>query len=316
MFEDLPNIVLSIIFERNNQPRLSFPQKSYYYLRPYIPLKVRHFLQSKRQIEFKKDWFISDKVVKMLNDFYGEEKFNEILKNLWGSDIVSPIVLTHDVETIDGLKYVPKVLELEEKYGFKSSWNVVPYLYDIPNEIINLIKENGCEVGVHGYNHDGKDFFSKNLFDKRVVLINKAIENFGGVGYRSPAAQRNLEWMQSLNIKYDSSCFDVDPYQPMPGGTHFIWPFMAGKFVELPYTLPQDHVLWIQLGEKNIDTWKKKTEWLMKYNGMILLITHPDYLMIGENMKLYEEFLIYVKGLNGVRNMLAREVAEFVIQNL
>ncbi|MCX6158480.1 MAG: polysaccharide deacetylase family protein [Ignavibacteriae bacterium] len=252
----------------------------------------------------------------MLNDFYGEEKFNEILKNLWGSDIVSPIVLTHDVETIDGLKYVPKVLELEEKYGFKSSWNVVPYLYDIPNEIINLIKENGCEVGVHGYNHDGKDFFSKNLFDKRVVLINKAIENFGGVGYRSPAAQRNLEWMQSLNIKYDSSCFDVDPYQPMPGGTHFIWPFMAGKFVELPYTLPQDHVLWIQLGEKNIDTWKKKTEWLMKYNGMILLITHPDYLMIGENMKLYEEFLIYVKGLNGVRNMLAREVAEFVIQNL
>jgi len=64
----------------------------------------------------------------------------------------------------------------------------------------------------------------------------------------------------------------------MPGGTKSIWPFRAGRFIELPYTLPQDHVLFITLAEQSNTIWKKKTEWLIQHRGMACLITHPEQL--------------------------------------
>jgi len=43
------------------------------------------------------------------------------------------------------------------------------------------------------------------------------------------------------------------------------------------------------------------------------LITHPDYLLLGENMKLYEEFLIFLKSFTGLWNVLSRDLAEFCL---
>lgn len=81
-------------------------------------------------------------------------------------------------------------------------------------ETLNIIRDAGHEIGIHGYNHDGKLYFSKEIFDYRVKYINEAIEKYGAVGFRSPMVHRNLEWLQQLNIEYDASCFDYDPYQP------------------------------------------------------------------------------------------------------
>ena len=72
---------------------------------------------------------------------------------------------------------------------------------------------------------------------------------FGAVGFRAPLTIRNPEWMQALNIEYDLSFFDTDPFEPIPGGTMSIWPFFTGHFVELPYTLVQDYTLVSVLGE-------------------------------------------------------------------
>ena len=52
-------------------------------------------------------------------------------------------------------------------------------------------------------------------------------------------------------------------------------------YVELPYTLPQDFLLFILLQEKNIDTWKKKLDWIVDHGGMALFIAHPDYMNFG-----------------------------------
>ena len=38
-------------------------------------------------------------------------------------------VLTHDVETEEGLKRIPVVAAIEEELGFRSSWNLVPHKY-------------------------------------------------------------------------------------------------------------------------------------------------------------------------------------------
>ena len=84
---------------------------------------------------------------------------------------------------------------------------------------------------------------------------------------------------------------------------------MAGKFVELPYTLPQDHVLFCLLGRKDIDIWKEKAKWVAANHGMILALTHPDYLMQEERMRRYEELLAYLKSIPHAWHCLPREIA-------
>ncbi|HBX53514.1 MAG: hypothetical protein A2309_04945 [Bacteroidetes bacterium RIFOXYB2_FULL_35_7] len=274
-----------------------------------MPLFIRHFLQERynSKITHLPD-FIWDELVKIVKQ---ESDWENNIASLYPNQTTSAIVLTHDVETQIGFDYIPKVIELEQKYGFKASWNLVPYKYKITDDILKIIRNAGHEIGIHGYNHDGKLYFSKEIFDYRVKYINEAIEKYGAVGFRSPMVHRNLEWLQQLNIQYDASCFDYDPYQPFPGGTGCIWPFKAGKLIELPYTLPQDHVLFYVLKQKNIDIWKNKTNWLIQNHGMILALIHPDYLLEKNHLKLYEEFLAFLKEIPNTWHCLPKEITEY-----
>jgi hypothetical protein len=77
----------------------------------------------------------------------------------------------------------------------------------------------------------------------------------------------------------------------MPGGTMSIWPFFIGRFVELPYTLAQDHTLMVILGEQTPRLWIEKVNFIEQYHGMVLLNTHPDYLCQPSHLAIYREFL-------------------------
>lgn len=297
--------IYDYLLEHNFENKFNIKQKLYYrLLRPVLPISLRQKLQTARnkKISYKENFidnektnFLINNILAFLNSFSypGGKKF--------------AVVLTHDVEEEEGLNFIPVVLKLEEKYNFKSSWNIVPYKYKINERVIQLIKDSGHEIGIHGYNHDGLLYYSEKIFNERVYYINKALEKFGAVGFRSPQVHRNLKWLQRLNIEYDASCFDYDPFQPFPGGTGSIWPFIVGKFVELPYTLPQDHTLFIVLEQNDISLWKNKTEWISSNKGVVLLLTHPDYLIDKSNLKLYEEMLEYLTSF--------KEIAWFCLPN-
>lgn len=294
-FSSINNEIISKYFLENNfQLKFSLKQKIYYNIvRPLISINLRQKLQEKYNNRFDfKDSFIDDELLNYL-------KNNSLIEDkIYPENYSSSVVLTHDVETEEGFNFIPKVIELENKYGLKSSWNIVPYKYKIDEGIINLIQSEGHEIGIHGYNHDGKLYYSEKIFNERVPFINSAIKKYNAVGFRSPQVHRNLLWLQKLDILYDASCFDYDPFQPFPGGTGSIWPFIAGKFVELPYTLPQDHTLFYVLKESDINIWKNKADWLHKNNGMILALTHPDYLIPEKHLKLYEKLLNYLREIS------------------
>jgi hypothetical protein len=114
-----------------------------------------------------------------------------------------------------------------------------------------------------------------------------------------------------LNIEYDSSFFDTDPFEPIPGGTMSIWPFFLGHFVELPYTLVQDHTLTIILRETTPRIWLDKVEFIKRYRGMALLNTHPDYLKDRDTLKIYADFLYRMKNSEGYWHALPRDVARW-----
>lgn len=297
-------LLYKYLLENGFDNSFSVKQKIYYnYIRPILPIPIRQKLQEKvnNKIDRKANFVDNDLLTKLKNEII--EKFK------YKTDKNCAIVLTHDVEEQVGYDYIPEVLELEEKYGFKSSWNIVPYKYKIDDGVIDLIRQNNHEVGIHGYNHDGKLYYSEKIFNERVPFINKAIKQYGAVGFRSPQVHRNLVWLQKLDIEYDASCFDYDPFQPFPGGTGSIWPFIAGKFVELPYTLPQDHTLFYVLKQKDISIWKNKVDWVVKNRGVVLLITHPDYLRTPNHFAMYEDLLKYLKTINNAWYCLPNELA-------
>jgi len=140
----------------------------------------------------------------------------------------------------------------------------------------------------------------------------------------------DFDLLHHLNIEYDASTFDTDPFEPQPDGAGTIFPFLVNGnpkrrgYVELPYTLPQDFLLFILMQEKTIDIWKRKLDWIVEHGGMALVNTHPDYMTFDKTSHYeeypahyYEEFLEYIKtryeGLYW--NPLPKDVAQYYLGN-
>jgi peptidoglycan/xylan/chitin deacetylase (PgdA/CDA1 family) len=291
--------------------KLSPAFRAYYMLRSLIPLSVRQLLQRTRHVETSERWYYPDAFMGALTGEVAALEEGITTVHPWPDGHDFAFVLTHDVETADGMRNVLRIAELEEELGFRSSWNIVPYKYAVDRGLVRELVDRGFEIGVHGYNHDGRLFTSRRVFNARVPAINAAIESFGAVGFRAPMVHRNLEWLQALDVEYDASYFDVDPYQAMPGGIGSIWPFVAGRFVELPYTLPQDHTLFVALQERDGRIWRQKLAYLRSLSGMSLVITHPDYLDSEERIDIYRRFLLEARELAGMWRALPKEVASW-----
>jgi hypothetical protein len=276
--------------------------KAFYNIKHLIPrrlqlamrrLRVRVKLRTHADV-----WPVDENAAKPPKDWSG-----------WPGGKKFAFVLTHDVDTAKGQERCRHMIDLERELGFTASYNLVPERYKVSEELRNYLTENGFEVGVHGLTHDGKYYNSRAIFRERALKINRYIRDWGSVGFRSPSMLHNLAWLHDLDIQYDSSTFDTDPFEPQPDGVGTIFPFWVPSgngnagYVEIPYTLPQDFTLFVLMRERNIDIWKRKLDWIVSMGGMALMLTHPDYIRPhgfppGEEeytIDYYREILEYVK---------------------
>jgi peptidoglycan/xylan/chitin deacetylase (PgdA/CDA1 family) len=292
----------------------------YYLFKPFLPLSVRYTMRRLRAnyiLQNATDWPIMASAGKAPGNWPG-----------WPHGKKFALILTHDVEGQTGLNRCRRLVELESEFGFRSSFNFIPEgEYVATREIRDEIANAGFEVGVHDLRHDGSLYRSKASFDECAVGINRYLAEWKAVGFRAGFMFHNLDWLKLLDIEYDASTFDTDPFEPQPDGTGTIFPFWVaghkpgGGYVELPYTLPQDATLFLVLREKTIDIWKRKADWLVAHGGMVHLNVHPDYLAfdgrkpsISEfSAEMYAEFLGYIQEKHGdiCWNALPREVARF-----
>jgi len=296
----------------------------YYFVKPAIPhevrLRLRAHIASRQRRRSANVWPIDESAARRPEWWSG-----------WPGGKAFAFVLTHDVEGRKGLERCKVLAELEINLGFRSSFNFVPEgEYDTPSSLRSFLAEHGFEVGVHDLRHNGTLYRSKAEFSVGASRINEHLERWQAVGFRSAFMFHNLEWLKELNILYDASTFDTDPFEPQPDGANTIFPFWVERsdgsgYIELPYTLPQDSTLYLILGEKTNDIWKRKLDWVARHGGLALVNVHPDYIGFGERVgrtefpvKLYKEFLAHVSAHFGDAAWCAlpRDAAQFVRESM
>lgn len=297
----------------------------YYTIKPLVPRRLQIFLR--RQIVLYKRkkyahiWPIDPDADTSPEGWPG-----------WPENKKFALVLSHDVDTQKGHDNCHKLMEIEEELGFRSSFNFVPERYNVSESLRKELINRGFEVGVHGLNHDGRLFLSEHVFNERAKRINYYLKEWDSKGFTSPSMHHNLNWMHALNISHSTSTFDTDPFEPQPDAVGTIFPFWVPNssilkgYVELPYTLPQDHALYVIMKEKNIDIWKKKLDWIAEKGGMALVNTHPDYINFNERIvgleeyfvKYYRAFLEYVKTIykDQCWHVMPNEIASFWKSNI
>jgi glycosyltransferase involved in cell wall biosynthesis len=296
-----------------------FLNRAYYLFKPIMPwrlrLALRRWRADRRRRAFANVWPIDPRAGGTPPRWPG-----------WPDGKRFALVLTHDVEGSKGVSRVEQLMKLEQTHGFRSCFNFVPEdEYRVPDAVRETLDRSGFEVGVHGLEHDGKLYSSKATFAAKAPRIKEYLQHWNSSGFRSPLMQHRLEWLHALDVEYDASTFDTDPFEPEPDGVSTIFPFWVpgrngGGYVELPYTLVQDFTLFGVLREQSIDIWKRKLDWIVEHGGMALLNTHPDYMCFEGQpnrdeyaVSYYEELLRYAreKYQGSYWPVLPREVAQY-----
>ena len=290
--------------------------RGYYLARPAMPrsvqLRLRRLFARVQAASAFPRWPIEDS----LHDFYGW--LFEVAADLAGVPVpfLGPwpggrswaLVLTHDVETAEGYRDMDLLRGPERSRGYRSSWNFVGARYRVDEETVRSLQDDGCEVGVHGLLHDGRDLAPR-LIHERLPAMWEHARRWNAVGFRSPATHRGWDLMPGLGFDYDSSYSDTDPYEPQAGGCCTFLPYFNRGMVELPITLAQDHTLFSILQHPDADLWWRKARHVRDRGGMVLVLTHPDYAHDPRLADGYRKLLDSFAGDDTVWHALPREVA-------
>ncbi len=299
-------------------------RNTYYLVRPLLPVSVRkHFqrisLRGWQQIPFP-HWPVDTTVDRLQRLFLrialDQSNLDEIpFIWFWPEGLPACAIMTHDVEAPAGRDFCKTLMDLNDSFGIKSSFQVVPEeRYDVPSDWLQLIASRGFEVNVHDLNHDGHLFDNRDEFLSRVAKINSYGKQFGALGFRSGVLYRNQSWMNALAFEYDMSVPNVAHLDPQRGGCCSVMPYFNGNLVELPVTCTQDYSLFNILEDFSIDLWKTQIASIAKINGMASFIVHPDYIIDNRARDTYSQLLTHLSQLrreNKIWLPLPRDVARW-----
>lgn len=318
-----PNtIVDNLRFERyvyanspkgSNRTLKALAKNLYYSVRPALPVFVRKILQQMSLKGWDRKPFpkwpvdrsvehISRRLLALSMRAKGVDRIPFIW--FWPEDYSACTIMTHDVETSTGLSFVPSMMDIEDSYGVKSSFQIIPEgRYRAPQTLFDQIRVRGCEVNVHDLNHDGHLFRERGEFGRRLKKINDYRREFDAQGFRSGVLYRNLEWYHDLEFDYDMSVPNVGHLDPQPGGCCTVMPYFIGNLLELPLTTVQDYSLFHILGNYSIDLWKKQIAMILEENGLLSFNIHPDYVIPSKARRVYIELLEYLKGVRSTAGL-------------
>jgi len=295
--------------------RLSFGQSdlahnglirdAYYLLRAFMPVRIRRHLQR----AYFKDWqnlpfprWPVDVTVDCLHEAFlrltmraqGRDRVPFIW--FWPEGASGCLILTHDVETAAGRDFAPALMDIDISHGFRASFQVVPEeRYEVPDSFVREIRSRGFEFNIHDLNHDGRLFREKTEFLRHANRINEYVKRYHARGFRAGAMYRNQDWYDAFEFSYDMSVPNVAHLEPQRGGCCTVMPYFVGRILEIPLTTSQDYSIFHILNDYSIELWKKQIDLILRKNGLVSFITHPDYLIERRSRGVYESLLAYLR---------------------
>lgn len=279
----------------------NFLRRLYYLVRPLTNLEVRRQVQKFRARNWSKQPFpkwpvdttvedICEGVLSMSIEAKGVDKVPFVW--FWPDGASSCVTMTHDVETEAGRDYCPELMNVDDAFGVKAAFGIVPEeRYQVSTSLLDAIRNRGFEVAVQDLNHDGRLFDSREEFLRRVDLINRYGREYRAQGFRAAVLYRKPEWYDALDFSFDMSIPNVAHLDPQHGGCCTVMPYFIGNILELPVTTTQDYTLFHVLNELSIDLWKTQIDLILKKNGLLSFIVHPDYIIEPEKLSIYEALL-------------------------
>ncbi|HZY74562.1 MAG TPA: hypothetical protein VFE22_15745 [Edaphobacter sp.] len=296
------NLRLERYVERENRrSKKTLIHSIYYALRPALPV----FLRRRLQRAWLKGWdqkpFPRWPVDKSVDQLFERLMLLALQSGVhqripfiwfWPQGKSSCAIMTHDVETATGLRWTPQLMDINDSFQIKSSFQIIPAArYVADRKTLLTIKERGFEVNVHDLKHDGHLFDSHETFLDSASQINNFAIRFGSRGFRAGALYRNQEWFDAFRFSYDMSVPNVGHLDPQPGGCCTVMPYFVGDILELPVTTIQDYSLFNILGTHSLDLWNTQIDQIMQQHGLISFIVHPDYLDKPKARAAYIELL-------------------------
>jgi hypothetical protein len=300
---DLSEVVTNLQRERycRPSPHRGLSRELYYLLRPLLSVSVRKHLQRIRlrgwdRIAFP-NWPVDFSVETLLESAMALQLKAGTVQEIpfiwfWPGGAPACGVMTHDVEDKAGRDFCERLMDLDDLYGIKSAFHVVPEgRYEVADSFLERFRARGFELNVHDLNHDGRLFQSRELFLRRAARINEYGRKFRSRGFRSGTMYRQQDWFDALDFSYDMSVPNVAHLEPQRGGCCTVMPYFNGEILELPLTTAQDYSLFHILDDYSISLWKRQIELILARNGLVSFVTHPDYLSDPRAQAVYLELL-------------------------
>jgi len=283
-------------------------KKCYYTFRPLMPLRFRKHLQR----IYLKDWhdisFPSWPVDRTVEDIFEQLLAISLHSNrvqkipfvwFWPHGHSACVIVTHDIETEVGRAFATELADLDCSHGIKSAFQIVPEeRYQVSSAFLDSLRMRGCELNLHGLNHDGQLFRDRKEFLRQVKRINEYARDWGTAGFRSPVMYRNIEWYGDLEFSYDMSVPNVGHLEAQRGGCCTVMPYFIGNVLELPLTTAQDWALFYVLRNRSIDLWKQQSALVTEKHGLVSFNVHPDYVIAQDCREVYRQLLEYLVQVN------------------
>lgn len=276
----------------------------YYALRPTFPVAFRRHLQRIWLRDWSKKPFPRWPVDRSVDQMFERLMYLATQSHpdaeipfiwFWPEAQSSCAIMTHDVETATGLAFTSQLMDINDSFSIKSSFQLIPDArYSVTPKILASIKERGFEVNVHDLKHDGHLYDSHDKFKQAALKINSFIDQFESRGFRSGALYRNQEWYSEFRFSYDMSVPNVAHLDPQHGGCCTVMPYFVGDILEIPVTMTQDHTLFNVLETYSLDLWQEQMAAIMKQHGLISFIVHPDYIQTTKSRDAYLQLLAHL----------------------
>ena len=221
----------------------------------------------------------------------------------WPHGRQAAFTVSHDVDTLEGLHVAADVSAFEKQIGVRSCWFIVGEVARAAPALVDALKADGHEVGLHGDRHDNTlAYVSPAAMARRLDACRDVIDRHQMRGFRAPSLLESPALRAALRgrFTYASQVPDTE-VRSLIGprrGCSTVFPFVRHGLLEIPMTLPlEDKLLMCGLDDEGLHAfWHEKAAAVRAMGGVIQVSVHNEPHLLRRSRHAYERLLKELAG--------------------